>query len=119
MDLRNGENEGGPLGNVKVVIQDGERKFESRTDANGKFRFEGIPAGHYEVTIDPMPDKTRLEFFTHPYSRDFQNAPRTLVVSGQGGLFLRVEIKRAYGQLLGNIVNLPELRLPIPESAPK
>jgi hypothetical protein len=119
VDLRNGAVEGGPLGNVTVVLHDGERKFESRTDANGKFRFEGIPAGNYEVTIDPMPDKTRLEFFTRPYSRDFQKAPRTLVVSGKGGLMLEVRIRRAYGQLLGNLENLPELLPPIPESARK
>lgn len=103
-DLSKGEVEHGSFGNVKVALQDGERKFESRADASGKFWFEGIPAGKYKVTLDPMPDKTRLEFFPQFVRRKYRRIPEVLVVSGQGGLSLEVNIRRAYGQITGRII---------------
>lgn len=103
-DLSKGEVEHGSFGNVKVVLQNGERKFESRADANGRFWFEGVPAGNYKVSLDPMPDKTRLEFFTRHIRRDYQKTPGRLVVSGQVGLSLEVNVRRAYGQITGRII---------------
>ncbi len=103
-DLSKGEVEHGPLGNVNVALQDGDRIFKSRADANGRFWFEGVPAGNYQVTIDPMPDKTRLEFFPRFTPRRSRNPAGALVVSGRGGLSFDINVRRAYGQITGRIL---------------
>src|SRR5262249_7349950 len=47
--------------NVRIVIQNDKNSFETKTDKNGLFRFDGIPEGSYE--IKPVPGVDYRTYF--------------------------------------------------------
>ncbi|HEV7843004.1 MAG TPA: carboxypeptidase regulatory-like domain-containing protein, partial [Pyrinomonadaceae bacterium] len=48
---KEGENVFKPVTGVDVMIEDGEKKYETRSDREGHFRVAGLPPGTYKVKI--------------------------------------------------------------------
>jgi hypothetical protein len=52
--------EDAPVGGANVVLSNGARTLTQRTTATGDFRFEGIPAGAYNLSANLLPYESNL-----------------------------------------------------------
>ena len=41
-----------PMKDIRLVIQSGNQKYETTTDTEGKYQFNGLPEGTYRIRAD-------------------------------------------------------------------
>lgn len=86
-----------PLSGIKVVIENSEQKFETKTNEEGRFEFDNIPAGNYQVRT------TIPSYFGVLGIREIK-------VSGQGCFPIFISIIPR-GEISGRILNADGLPL--------
>ncbi|HEU4796064.1 MAG TPA: hypothetical protein VFT02_10570 [Pyrinomonadaceae bacterium] len=50
-----------PIANAEIILDDGKRRFQSRSDAAGNFVLQGVPRGRYRIHTNPVTNSSSLD----------------------------------------------------------
>src|ERR1700756_2068439 len=76
---------GAPIADARVTLASGTAKAEGRTDANGHFQLEKLPAGSYHLTV--VTKRSRAEY-AQPVDLRAEAQQAVLTLSGRDELTL-------------------------------